>query len=122
MYRPSPLRGRHSVLEGKKVLLIDNNQPTRDVRVSVLRNHGIEVEPAANFSSARSLQRLHHYDWIFLDADTFLARRSNSTSRSRTPVRDNASPFSSGRQSTSRATGPWKSLSRTLGKDSGVRP
>src|SRR5438094_5450793 len=35
--------------------------------VSVLRNHGIEVEPAADFSSARSLQRLHHYDWIFLD-------------------------------------------------------
>src|SRR5213596_2891464 len=67
MYRPSPLRGRHSVLEGKKVLIIDNNQPTRDVRVSVLRSHGIEVEPAANFSSARSLQRLHHYDWIFLD-------------------------------------------------------
>ena len=67
MYRPSPLRGRHSVLEGKKVLLIDNNQPTRDVRVSVLRSHGIEVEPAADFSSARSLQRLHHYDWIFLD-------------------------------------------------------
>jgi len=46
MYRPSPLRGRHSVLEGKKVLLIDNNQPTRDVRVSVSRSHGIEVEPA----------------------------------------------------------------------------
>src|SRR5437899_7806454 len=37
-------------------------------------------------------------------------------SRSRTRVRDNASPFSSGRQSTSRATGPWKSLSRTIGK------
>src|SRR6266568_4110113 len=67
MYRPPPLRGRHSILEGKKVLLIDNNQPTRDVRVSVLRSHGIEVEPAADFSSARSLQRLHHYDWIFLD-------------------------------------------------------
>ncbi len=67
MYRPPPLRGRHSVLEGKKVLLIDNNQPTRDVRVSVLRSHGIEVEPVADFSSARSLQRLHHYDWIFLD-------------------------------------------------------
>ena len=67
MYRPPPLRSRHSVLEGKKVLLIDNNQPTRDVRVSVLRSHGIEVEPAADFSSARSLQRLHHYDWIFLD-------------------------------------------------------
>src|SRR5207244_12998991 len=55
-------------------------------------------------------------------ADTFLARRSKSTSRSTTRVRDNASPFSSGRQSTSRATGAWKSLSRTLGKDSGVRP
>src|SRR5437870_7742363 len=27
------------ILEGKKVLLIDNNQPTRDVRVSVLRSH-----------------------------------------------------------------------------------
>src|SRR5438034_7135882 len=67
MYRPPPLGSRHSVLEGKKVLLIDNNQPTRDVRVSVLRSHGIEVEPAADFSSARSLQRLHHYDWIFLD-------------------------------------------------------
>jgi len=66
MYRPPPLRGR-PVLEGKKVLLVDNNQPTRDVRVSVLRSHGVEVEAAADFSSARSLQRLHHYDWIFLD-------------------------------------------------------
>jgi CheY-like chemotaxis protein len=66
MYRPPTLRSR-SLLDGKKVLLIDNNQPTRDVRVSVLRSHGIEVEPAADFSSARSLQLLHHYDWIFLD-------------------------------------------------------
>ncbi len=66
MYRPPPLRGR-SVLEGKKVLLVDNNQPTREVRVSVLRGHGVEVEAAADFSSARSLQRLHRYDWIFLD-------------------------------------------------------
>ena len=63
------LRSRNRILEfpDKKVLLIDANQPTRDVRVSVLRSHGVKVETAADFSSARSLQRFHHYDWIFLD-------------------------------------------------------
>ena len=66
MYRPPPLLGR-PVLEGKKVLLIDNNQATREIRVTVLRSHGVEVEAAADFFSARSLQGLHHYDWIFLD-------------------------------------------------------
>ena len=38
MYHPPPLRGC-PVLAGKKVLLIDRNQSTRDARASVLRDH-----------------------------------------------------------------------------------
>src|SRR5204863_8197992 len=123
MYRPPPLRGRHSVLEGKKVLLIDNNQPTRDVRVSVLRSHGVEVEPAVDFSSARSLQRLHHYDWIFLDVRRhFPGEALQFYEQIKGVVRDNALPFSWGPQSTSRSTDPWKPPSRTIGTVSGVIP
>jgi CheY-like chemotaxis protein len=66
MYRPPPLRGQ-PVLEGKKVLLIDPNQPTRDVRVRVLQNHGVEVRAAANFFRARFLWQPHVYDLILLD-------------------------------------------------------
>jgi CheY-like chemotaxis protein len=45
MYRPPPLRGQ-PVLANKKVLLIDRNQPTRDVRVRILQSHGVEVHAA----------------------------------------------------------------------------
>jgi hypothetical protein len=45
MYRPPPLRGQ-PVLEGKTVLLIDRNQPTREVRARLLQSHGVEVHAA----------------------------------------------------------------------------
>jgi CheY-like chemotaxis protein len=66
MYRPPPLRGQ-PVLEGKTVLLIDPNQPTRDVRVRVLQNHGVEVHATADLSGARFLWQPHVYDLILLD-------------------------------------------------------
>ena len=65
MYRPPPLRGR-PVLEGKKVLLIDRNQPTRAARAGVLRDHGIEVH-AEDISGARFLWQPNVYDLILLD-------------------------------------------------------
>ncbi len=49
MYRPPPLRGQ-PILDGRKVLLIDANQPTRDVRIRVLQSHGVEVRAADSFS------------------------------------------------------------------------
>jgi len=52
MYRPPPLRGQ-PVLANKKVLLIDRNQPTRDVRVRVLQSHGVEVHAAKDLWGAR---------------------------------------------------------------------
>jgi CheY-like chemotaxis protein len=56
MYRPPPLRGQ-PVLQGKRVLLIDRNQPTRDVRVRVLQSHGVEVH-AARISAERDCRHL----------------------------------------------------------------
>ena len=42
MYQPPPLH--RSVFDDKTVLLIDPHQCTRDVRASVLRSRGIEVD------------------------------------------------------------------------------
>jgi PleD family two-component response regulator len=66
MYRPPPLRGR-SVLAGKKVLLIDRCQVTRELRASVLRSHGVEVHEAEELSGARFLWQPHVYDLVMLD-------------------------------------------------------
>ena len=43
MYQPPPLRGR-SVFDDNQLLLIDPHQPTRNVRASVFRSHGIGVD------------------------------------------------------------------------------
>ena len=51
----------------KKVLLIDRNQPTRDVRASVLRSHGIEVHTADSLQAARFLWQPNLYQFILLD-------------------------------------------------------
>jgi hypothetical protein len=67
MYQPPPLRGR-SVFDGKKVLLIDPHQSTRDVRASVLRSRGIEVDATDSLQTARFLWRPKLYDLILLDA------------------------------------------------------
>jgi CheY-like chemotaxis protein len=66
MYRPPPLRGQ-PVLANKKVLLIDRNQPTRDVRVRVLQSHGVEVHAADSLQTARFLWQPDVYDLILLD-------------------------------------------------------
>ena len=66
MYQPPPLR--RSVFDDKKVLLIDPHQCTRDVRASVLRNHGIQVDATDSLQAARSLWRPKLYDLILLAA------------------------------------------------------
>ena len=66
MYYPPPLRGR-SVLAGKKVLLIDRCQATREVRAVVLRSHGVEVHAAEEISAARFLWQPNIYDLVMLD-------------------------------------------------------
>lgn len=66
MYRPPPLRGR-PVLDGKKVLLIDRCQVTREARAAVLRSHGVEVHEAEELSGARFLWHPYVYDLILLD-------------------------------------------------------
>jgi CheY-like chemotaxis protein len=70
MHQP-PLRGR-PVFDGKKVLLIDPYQPTRDVRTGVLRNHNIELDVADSLQAARCLWRPKLYDWILLDLRGYL--------------------------------------------------
>jgi len=65
MFSPSS-RSRPN-LAGKKVLLIDRNQPTRDVRASVLRSRGIEVHAADSLQAARFLWQPNLYHFILLD-------------------------------------------------------
>jgi len=71
MYFPPPLRGR-PVLDGKKVLLIDRCQPTREVRASVLQSHNVEVHSAEDLSTARLLWQSNTYDLILLDVRRYL--------------------------------------------------
>jgi DNA-binding NtrC family response regulator len=71
MYQPPPLRGR-SVFDGKKVLLIDSHQRARDVRASVLRSRGIEVNATDSLQTARFLLRPKLYDLILLDARGYI--------------------------------------------------
>ena len=66
MYRPPPLRGRPA-LAGKKVLLIDSCQATREVRAAVLGTHAVEVHEAEEISRARFLWQPHVYDLVMLD-------------------------------------------------------
>src|SRR3989475_12110139 len=66
MYRPPPLRGRPA-LAGKKVLLIDRCQATREVRAAVLRSRGVEVHEAEEISAARFLWQPNVYDLVMLD-------------------------------------------------------
>jgi len=66
MHRPPPLRGR-SPFDGRKVLLIDQKQVTRDTRANVLRSHGVEVDAADSLQRARVLWKPHRYDLVLLD-------------------------------------------------------
>ena len=55
------------ILDGKKVLLIAQRQSTWQVRATVLRDHGVEVDEAAEMSAARFLSRVNVYDLIMID-------------------------------------------------------
>lgn len=70
MHQP-PLRGR-PVLAGKKVLLVDPYQPTRDARAGVLQDHDIELDTAESLHAARCLWRPKLYDWVLLDVRRYL--------------------------------------------------
>jgi hypothetical protein len=65
-FRPAPLRGR-SPFDGKKVLLLDRCQATREARAAILRNHSVEVDEAAEISAAQFLCHSNVYDLVMLD-------------------------------------------------------
>ena len=64
MLQPSPKR---SNLRGKRILLIDRCQATREVRAAVLRSDAVEVHEAEEISAARFLWQPHVYDLVMLD-------------------------------------------------------
>ncbi len=71
MVSQSPIR---SDLHGKRVLLIDHCQATREARAAVLRSHGVEVHEAEEISAARFLWQPHVYDLVMLDARRYSSR------------------------------------------------
>jgi len=98
----SPIR---SDLHGKRVLLIDHCQATREARAAVLRSHGVEVHEAEEISAARFLWQPHVYDLVMLDA----RRYSSEETREFYEQIKGASP----RQQIVFLTGPPKYLSHT---------
>ncbi len=64
MVSQAPIR---SDLHGKRVLLIDRCQATREARAAVLRTHGVEVHEAEKISTARFLWQPNVYDLVMLD-------------------------------------------------------
>ncbi len=62
-----PQSPNRSNLHGKRVLLIDRCQATREVRAAVLRSHSVEVHEAAEISAARFLWQPNVYDLVMLD-------------------------------------------------------
>ncbi|MGH9502642.1 MAG: hypothetical protein ACRD20_07305 [Terriglobales bacterium] len=66
MNRQPPLHCR-PVLAGKKVLLIDRCQATREARAAVLRSHGVGVQEAAEIPAARFLWRPNIFHLVMLD-------------------------------------------------------
>jgi DNA-binding NtrC family response regulator len=99
---PSQIR---SDLHGKRVLLIDRCQATREARAAVLRSHGVEVHEAEEISAARFLWQPHVYDLVMLDA----RRYSSEETREFYEQIKGASP----RQQIVFLTGPPKYLSHT---------
>ncbi len=73
MYHPPPCRGR-SLLDGKKVLLIDEKQTTRDTRANVLRGHGVEVDAADSLQRARTRANVLRGHGVEVDAADSLQR------------------------------------------------
>jgi hypothetical protein len=121
MYRPPPLRGRPA-FAGKKVLLIDRFQATREARATVLRSRGVEVHEAEEISAARFLWQPQVYDLVMLDVRRYspaealefyepLGQRTHGSESS----------FSPDPQSTCRVPGPVKSPRVTPRVDSGER-
>ena len=103
MYRP-PLRD-HPAFAGKKVLLIDRCQATREVRAAVLRSRGVEVHEAEEISAARFLWQPQVYDFVMLD----VRRYSSEETREFYEQIKGASP----RQQFAFLMGPPRYLSRT---------
>jgi response regulator RpfG family c-di-GMP phosphodiesterase len=103
MYRP-PVRDRPD-FAGKKVLLIDRCQATREVRAVVLRSRGVEVHEAEEISAARFLWQPQVYDLVMLD----VRRYSSEETREFYEQIRAADP----RQRIVFLTGPPKYVSRT---------
>ncbi len=102
MLQPSPKRSNR---RGKRILLIDRCQATREVRTAVLRRQGVEVHEAEEISAARFLWQPNVYDLVMLD----LRRYSPEETREFYEQIKDASP----RQQFAFLMGPPRYLSRT---------
>ncbi len=69
MLRQSPIR---SDLHGKRVLLVDRCEATREVRAAVLQSHGVEFHAADSLQAARFLWQPDFYSLILLDVKRHL--------------------------------------------------
>ncbi|MBZ5707145.1 MAG: hypothetical protein LAN63_17500 [Acidobacteriia bacterium] len=51
----------------KRVLLVGGSEFRRNLRASLLRGHGLQVEVAHNIAEGRSLWQPNTYDWVLVD-------------------------------------------------------
>lgn len=65
-------RKEHLEFATSRILLIDNCQATRNVRVAILRERGIDVHNAENLEEARFFFQPGVYDLVLLDVRRYL--------------------------------------------------
>lgn len=72
-----------SLLPKKRILLVDTFATKRDLRASVMRKLGIEVDCAADISEARSLWRADSYNLVLMNVGSELGNREEFCSEIR---------------------------------------
>lgn len=90
MVRSSPLH--HASCGEQRVLLVGAIDTAQDLRATILRSRGVQVDTAGDLQEARFRWRPGFYDWILLDVRRYLPGEAlDSVSRSGRQHRDNRS-------------------------------
>ncbi len=62
----------HELCWRQKILLVGGHEFKQNLRASILRAHGVQVDVAWNLADGRSLWQRDTYNWVLLDVHSLL--------------------------------------------------
>ena len=62
----------HELRWRQKILLVGGHEFRQNLRASILRAHGLQVDVARSLADSRSLWQRNTYDWVLLDVHSRL--------------------------------------------------